>query len=120
MISALVALPFAFIALTAQRAQALAAVTLWTLFSTVAGLAGITALQEIVPNRARGLAMSFIAFGNIILGLGGGATLTGYVADHVFGDPRRGRSLRSRLVIVPPALAAIALLLRRCAHGPTP
>ncbi len=116
-LSAAIALPFAFIALTASASQALAAITLWTLFSTVAGLAGITALQAIVPNRARGLAMSLIAFGNIILGLGGGATLTGYLADHVFHDPGAvGRALS--LVIVPPALAAIALYLRAARRTP--
>ncbi len=106
--SAMLALPFALIALTRTVPQVLAAVTLWMLFSTVAGLAGVTALQEIVPNRARGLAGSFIAFGNIILGLGGGATLTGYITDHVFRDPLAvGRSLT--LVILPAGTIAIIL-----------
>lgn len=109
-ISALIAGPFALLALARAPGQVIAAVALWTLFSTSAGLAGITATQEIVPNRARGLSASFISFGNIILGLGGGATLTGFVTDHVFGDPLAiGKSLT--LVVLPADLAAIALFL---------
>lgn len=106
--SAIIALPFAMIAIASSADQAIACVSLWILFSTVAGIVGMTAIQEIVPNRARGLSASFISFGNIMLGLGAGATLTGYVTDHVFGDPLAvGRSLT--LVILPAGLAAIAL-----------
>jgi len=108
--SALLAGPFALVALAGSAHQVLGAVTLWLLFSTSAGLAGITALQEIVPNRARGLCGSFIAFGNIILGLGGGATLTGFMTDHVFHDRLAvGRSLT--LVILPTGVIAILLFL---------
>lgn len=107
---AVLAFPFALVALASSPNQILAAVTLWTLFSSAAGTIGITAVQEIVPNRARGLSVSFIAFGNIMLGLGGGATLTGYVTDHVFADPLAiGQSLT--LVIAPLAGAAILLFL---------
>ncbi|MGI4880870.1 MAG: MFS transporter [Janthinobacterium lividum] len=106
--SAIVALPFALVAITASANEAIACVALWTLFSTVAGIVGMTAIQEIVPNRARGLSASFISFGNIMLGLGGGATLTGFVTDHVFGDPLAvGRSLT--LVILPAGIVAILL-----------
>ena len=106
--SAIVALPFALIAITASAHQAIACVALWTLFSTVAGIVGMTAIQEIVPNRARGLSASFISFGNIMLGLGGGATLTGFVTDHVFADPLEvGRSLT--LVVLPAGVVAILL-----------
>ena len=108
--SALCASPFALVTLTGSAHQLLAVVTLWLLFSTSAGLAGITALQEIVPNRARGLCGSFIAFGNIILGLGVGATLTGYLTDHVFEDRLAiGRSLT--LIILPACVIAIGLFL---------
>lgn len=106
--SAIVALPFALIALASSANQAIACVALWSLFSTVAGIVGMTAILEIVPNRARGLSASFISFGNIMLGLGGGATLTGFVTDHVFGSPLAvGRSLT--LVILPAGLIAIVL-----------
>ncbi len=106
--SAVVALPFALVALAGTANQVIGAVALWTLFSTVAGIAGMTSNQEIVPNRARGLAASFIAFGNIMLGLGGGATLTGFLTDHLFGDPLAvGTSLT--LVILPAGLVAILL-----------
>ncbi len=108
-VAALLALPFAFIALAGSAHQVLAAVALWMLFSTCAGIAGITALQEIVPNRARGLGSSFIAFGNILVGLGGGAFLTGFLTDHLFHDARAvGRSLS--LVVLPATLFAIFLL----------
>ncbi len=108
---AAIALPFTLIGFASSAVQAIAAVTAWSLFSTCAGIVGMTAMQEIVPNRARGLSASFISFGNIMLGLGGGATLTGYLTDHVFGNPRSvGRSLT--LVVLPAAIAAIFLFLR--------
>jgi MFS family permease len=110
-LAAMVALPFGLIAITSTSNEVLAAVALWTLFSTVAGVAGMTAIQEVVPNEARGLSISFIAFGNILIGLGGGAFLTGFVTDHVFGDPLAvGKSLS--LVVLPAGLAAIVLFLR--------
>lgn len=106
--AAVLAAPFALIALAGSSGQVLIAVTLWMLFSTCAGLAGITALQDILPNRARGLGSSLIAFGNIIVGLGGGATLTGFATDHLFRDPHAvGRALT--LVILPATLLAILL-----------
>ena len=109
-ISAAIALPFALIGITSSANEVIVAVAAWSLFSTCAGIVGMTAIQEIVPNRARGLSASFISFGNIMLGLGAGATLTGYVTDHVFGDPISvGRSLT--LVIVPAAIAAILMFL---------
>jgi MFS family permease len=120
-ISAAIALPFALVGLTASADQVIVAVAAWSLFSTCAGIVGMTAIQEIVPNRARGLSASFISFGNIMLGLGGGATLTGYVTDHVFHDPLSvGRSLT--LVILPAAIAAILLFLvaSRAARSLTP
>ena len=120
-VSAAIALPFAFIGLTTSASQVIVAVTAWSLFSTCAGIVGMTASQEIVPNRARGLSVSFIAFGNIMLGLGGGTTLTGYVTDHVFGDPLSvGRSLT--MVIVPAGIAAIVLFFvaSRAARSLTP
>jgi MFS family permease len=107
-ISAAIALPFALIALAISANQVIVAVAAWSLFSTCAGIVGMTAIQEIVPNRARGLSASFIAFGNIMLGLGGGATLVGFVTDHVFGDPLSvGRSLT--LVVLPAGAFAILL-----------
>ena len=111
LVCAVLACPFALITIATSSHEVLAAATLWTLFSTCAGLAGITATQEIVPNRARGLSMSFISFGNILLGLGGGATLTGFVTDHLFGDPTAvGHSLT--LIILPANLLAILLFHR--------
>ncbi len=109
-VSASIALPFALIGLTSSANQVIIAVAAWSLFSTAAGIVGMTAIQEIVPNRTRGLSASFISFGNIMLGLGGGATLTGYVTDHVFHDPLSvGRSLT--LVVMPAGAAAILLFL---------
>ncbi|MET0309980.1 MAG: MFS transporter [Sphingomonas sp.] len=119
-ISAIVAIPFALIAFTSSANQVLAAVALWTLFSTVAGVAGMTAIQEVVPNEARGLSISFISFGNILIGLGGGAFLTGFVNDYVFADPLAvGKSLS--LVVLPAGLVAIFLFFRasRAARVPT-
>jgi MFS family permease len=111
MVCALLASPFALLAFAGSSGQVLAAVGLWYLFSTTAGVIGMTALQEIVPNRVRGLSASFIAFGNIMVGLGGGATLTGFLTDHLFGDPRAiGSSLT--LVVLPAAIVAVLLFHR--------
>lgn len=109
-ISACAALPFSLLVFARTPALVIAAVALWSLFSTVGGVVGLTALQELVPNRVRGLGTSIVAFGNIMLGLGGGATLTGVVADHLMRDPRAlDRSLT--LVIAPAGAMAILLFL---------
>ena len=61
--------------------------SIWSLFSTMTAVGGVMAIQEVVPNTLRGLSISLIACANIMLGLGLGTTLAGFLADKVFNDP---------------------------------
>ncbi|MEO6967610.1 MAG: MFS transporter [Rhodanobacteraceae bacterium] len=80
----------------------------WTLLSTAAGVAGIVAVQDIVTTEMRGLSVGLVSFGNILLGLGGGATLPAILTDHVFHDPKSvGLSLTA--VIAPAWIIAVVL-----------
>jgi MFS family permease len=81
---------------------------LWFTMSSVAGAAGVTAVQEIAPNEMRGLSVALISFGNILLGLGGGPTLAALLTDHLYRDPAKvGLSIST--VAAPAALAAVIL-----------
>ncbi len=96
--------PIATMAFTAHGWMVLALFAWWNFFSTAAGVAGITALQEAVPNETRGLTVAMISFGNIMLGLGLGTMCTALVTDRVFHDPQRVVSSLS-LVVGPAAIA---------------
>lgn len=105
-VACVLALPCSFIWFATGPYQVLALVSLWTMISTVAGVTGIVALQESVPNELRGLSVSFIGFGNILVGLGIGVTMIGFVVDHVFVDPLSlGKALT--LCVTPAAIIAI-------------
>ena len=83
----------------------------WTLLSTASGATGIVATQDIVTTEMRGISVALNAFGNILLGLGAGATLPALLTDHVFHDPKSvGWSLT--VVIVPACLLAMLLFWR--------
>lgn len=78
---------------------------LWILMSSAAQIIGITAVQGLVPNETRGVAISLIAFFNMIVGLAGGSTATALLTDRVFGDPLSvGLSITA--VSLPAGLAA--------------
>jgi hypothetical protein len=56
----------------------------------------------------RGLGVAMISFFNIVLGLGGGTTLTAFLTDYVYADPLKvGLSISS--VSVPAGLLAAFL-----------
>jgi MFS family permease len=80
----------------------------WTLLSTASGVAGIVAVQDIATTEMRGVSVALVAFGNILLGLGGGATLPALLTDHLFHDPKAvGMSMTA--VITPAWILAVAL-----------
>jgi hypothetical protein len=79
--------------------------------SSAAAAVAITAIQDVVPNHMRGLAIALAAFGNMMLGLGGGTTLTAWVNDHAFHNPLAiGTSMT--LVSLPAGLLAVILFWR--------
>ena len=105
------ALPGAFAGVTDSACMVIAGFTWWILMSSAAAAVAITAIQDVVPNHMRGLAIALAAFGNMMLGLGGGTTLTAWVNDHAFHNPLAiGTSMT--LVSLPAGLLAVILFWR--------
>lgn len=110
-IVAALALPGAFAGVTDNAHMVIAGYTWWTLMSSAAAAVAITAIQDVVPNHMRGFAIALGSFGNMMLGLGGGTTLTAWVNDHVFHDPLAiGTSMT--VVSLPAGLLAVILFWR--------
>lgn len=82
---------------------------LWTLASSFGAIGGIAALQHAMPNEMRGIAMSFVAFCNTLLGLGLGPTLVASITEFGFGRPE-AVGLAIMLIVTPAALLSAALL----------
>jgi MFS family permease len=80
----------------------------WLFVSAVASTCGIATAQDLVPADAKGLCISFIAMGNISLGLGIGASLPGALTSGAVDGPS-GLSWAITAIAVP--LAAIAAYL---------
>jgi MFS family permease len=111
LLAAGLALPGAFAGLGGSAHAVIAGYAWWSLMSTAAGAVGITALQDIVPNHMRGIAIALVSFGNMMFGLGGGAALIAWVNDHAFADPRAiGTSMT--LVTLPAIVIALMLFWR--------
>jgi predicted MFS family arabinose efflux permease len=60
---------------------------LWLFVSAVATICGIATAQDMVPADAKGLCISFIAMGNVSLGLGIGAALPGAMTSMILTGP---------------------------------
>jgi MFS family permease len=86
-------------------------VGVWILASTSAQAAGLTILQEMVPNEIRGLSVSISSLVNIGLGLALGAALPAAVGVYILHDPQ-AVGLAMTLVALPAAIVSI-LLYRR-------
>lgn len=99
------------IALSSEAWHAIAYFALWNTMSTFVGVAGITAIQEVVPNEARGLGVSMISFLNMIFGLALGTTVTALLTDQVFADPM-AVGLSMSCVAAPAGLLAFFLYWR--------
>ncbi|TDR47585.1 putative MFS family arabinose efflux permease [Tahibacter aquaticus] len=115
-LAAALAVPGSLIGLAGPSAAVvLACFGLWSLLSSAAGCIGIGVLQQVLPNELRGFGTALMAFGNIILGLGVGASLTAVFTDRVYADAAAvGWSITT--VTLPAALAALALLLLALRH----
>lgn len=84
------------------------ALAIWTFASSVAGITGIAAVQALVTNESRGLAMALVSFFNTLLGLGAGPTLVAVATEKVFLDPT---AVGDAIVLVVTPAAALATLL---------
>lgn len=80
----------------------------WLFVSAAATVCGITTAQDVVPADAKGLCISFMAMGNISLGLGIGASLPGALAGGG-SDTDSGLAWAIAVVAVPLALLATSL-----------
>lgn len=92
----------------APAAYVVAISAFWLFVSAVATVCGIATAQDLVPDDAKGLCISFIAMGNISLGLGIGASLPGALTSGAVDGPS-GLSWAITAVVVP--LAAVAAYL---------
>lgn len=85
--------------------------TLFVALTSAAFSTGIAAIQDVVPNRLRGLAVSIQAFLYTIIGLGLGPSLVALATDHLWRDPARvGWSI---VTVAIPAVLVASLLLSR-------
>ena len=91
-----------------QAWQVLFGLGLWTLASSIGAIGGIAALQQIMPNETRGIAMSLVAFCNTLLGLGCGPTIVASVTEFGFGRPE-SVGLAIAVVVSPAALMSFIL-----------
>jgi len=106
--AATLALPGAFAGVTGHADAVILGYAWWTLMSSAGSVVAITAIQDVVPNHMRGIAIALASFGNMMFGLGGGTTLTAWINDHVFRDPLAiGMSMT--LVALPACLLAMVL-----------
>ncbi|MDG3439127.1 MFS transporter [Nitrospirillum amazonense] len=93
---------------TATAGYVVALSGFWLFVSAVATICGIATAQDIVPDDARGLCISFISMGNISLGLGVGASLPGALTSGVIVRIS-GLSWAIAAAVVPLALMAALL-----------
>lgn len=99
------------VALATSGYGVLAFYTLWMLMVTIAETIAITLVQEVVPNEMRGIGASLVSFGNMLIGLGLGTTMTAIFTDHVYHNPLAvGLSITS--VAAPAGILAFLMLWR--------
>jgi predicted MFS family arabinose efflux permease len=121
MLAALVfvlAIPATLIGVMPSLALVLGAFTLWMFVSSVAGTVAITAIQELLPDDARGVATATISFCNTLVGLGTGPVLVAVATQYYFGTPLAvGKAIT--LVVFPAAGFAVVFfyLAARRAQG---
>ncbi|MEA1672723.1 MFS transporter [Nitrospirillum sp. BR 11163] len=104
-------LPGVLLLLPGTAPLAVTGFTIWMLGTTIIGIAGVAALQELLPNELRGVGMSLTSFFNMALGLGLGPSLVALVTEHVYGDAAAvGWAIVT--VALPAAVAGLALFTR--------
>lgn len=91
-------------------------------FVTSAFGAGVTAVQQVTPNRMRGVTSAIYLFVGNLVGIGLGPTLVALVTDYVFGDEA---ALRYSLALVGGSCALLGIValwlglkpFRRCVEA---
>lgn len=106
--AALVGAVAALMIASSEPAIVLTGLGIWTLASSIGAIGGIAALQQVMPNEMRGIAMSLIAFCNTLLGLGCGPTLVATVTEFGIGRPE-AVGLAIAIVVAPAAIMSLAL-----------
>lgn len=102
------AIPATLIGVMPNLALAFGAFTLWMLVSSVAGTVAITAIQELLPDDARGVATATTSFCNTLVGLGTGPVLVALATQYYFGTPLAvGKAIT--LVVLPAASFTVVL-----------
>jgi MFS family permease len=100
------AIPATLIGVMPNLALVLGAFTLWMLVSAIAGTVAITAIQELLPDDARGVATATISFCNTLVGLGLGPVLVAVATQYYFGAPTAvGKAIT--LIVLPAASFAV-------------
>lgn len=116
-VGALLLWPFGVYAAQAPSGDAaLVAFAGFMVFASFPFAAAAAALQNVTPNRLRGQVSAVYLFVVNLAGIGLGSFLTGFVNDHVFGDPARVGDSIAWIVGLAAPLAAIVLLAGRRAY----
>ena len=106
---AALAVPGALVMLAPSAGGAIAVFMIWLVMSNAAGAIGITAVQELAPAPARGVALALISFFNILGGLGIGTTMTALLTDRIYGPAGLGYAMTT-MAFPAAALGALAFL----------
>ena len=100
------AIPATLIGVMPSLMLVLGAFALWLLVSAAAGTVAITAIQELLPDDARGVATATISFCNTLVGLGTGPVLVALATQYYFATPTAvGKAIT--LVVLPTASFAV-------------
>jgi MFS family permease len=86
---------------------------IWLLTTAISKTIGITLIQEIMPNEARGMASAMVSFFNMIIGLGLGTTMTAVFTDHIYKNPQMVSASISSVAIPAGLLSVYLFLLAR-------
>jgi MFS family permease len=124
LIAGLSILPVSLVLNSSHFTLVLLDVPLYFALSGIVTGVGFSTILDVVPNRARGLAMSISFFLNVALGAGLGPTAVALVGTHVFGDAA-GLAPSLSLTVAGGYLIAVAaawatLLIFRPRAVPTP
>ena len=104
----LFALPSAFAVLAPTAGTAIVFLAMTTAAYPIFSTTFLSALQEMVPNDMRGVAVSVASIPNTIIGSAGGPLLIALATEHLYGDPKLvGFSIIT--VSIPAALIGAAL-----------
>jgi len=96
------------IGLAQSGLQVVAFFSVWAFMSAISGTIGITAVQEIVSNEMRGVAVAINSLGNILVGVVIGTSATAFLTDAIYRSPL-AVGLSMTTVAVPVGIVATGL-----------